>query len=66
VPLLVAAVLSTVLALYFGIGGVLVALRAQRHFSAAAWIMVILITVAAAVVAARSWRAVRRIRRSSN
>src|SRR5437879_451861 len=39
-PPLLSAVVSSAVVVYMGAGGVLVAVRAQRHFSATAWIIV--------------------------
>ena len=62
---LLAAVLSSALAIYLGAGGVLVAIRSHRDFSAGAWVIVGCIVIASAWVAVRSWRKVAANRRES-
>jgi hypothetical protein len=57
-PLLM-AVLASALAIYMTIGGVLVAIRAQRHFSPGAWALWVCVAIAAVWIAVRSWRKVR-------
>jgi hypothetical protein len=53
---LIIAAVSSAVALYFDVGIPLVALRAQRHFSAPAWVIVACIAVGATWIAVRSWR----------
>jgi hypothetical protein len=63
---LVVALASSAVALYLDVGIPLVALRAQRHFSAGAWVGVGCIAVLASVVAVQSWRGIASRRRASN
>jgi hypothetical protein len=63
---LFAAVVSSVVAIYLGAGGVLVAIRSQRHFSAGAWGIIACIVIASTWLAVRSWRKVAANRRESN
>jgi hypothetical protein len=60
------AVVSSAIALYFDVGIPLVALRAQRHFSAPAWVIITCIAIAATWTAVRSWRGIIASRRKSN
>jgi hypothetical protein len=55
---LIIAAVSSAVALYFDVGIPLVALRAQRHFSAPAWVIVACIAVGATWIAVRSWRGI--------
>jgi len=57
-PLVVAAIVASVFAFYLDVGMVLVALRAQRHFSAPAWVAVGCVALAATWTATRWWQAV--------
>jgi hypothetical protein len=59
---LIAAV-SSAIALYLAVGIPIVALGAQRHFSAAAWIVTVCIAVGSSWVAVRPWRQVAARRR---
>jgi hypothetical protein len=63
---LLIAIVSSAIALYLDAGIPLVALRAQRHFSAAAWIGIGCIAIAATWTAVRSWRKVAANRRDPN
>ena len=63
---LLVAVVSSLLAIYLGVGIVLVALRSRRDFSAGAWGIIACLTIGAAWVAVRSWREVIANRRESN
>jgi hypothetical protein len=60
------AVLSSAATIYLDAGAVLVAVRAQRHFSAAAWIGFGCIAVAVSWTAVRAWRRIAANRRHSN
>jgi hypothetical protein len=60
------AVLSSMIAIYLDAGAVLVALRAQRHFSATAWVIFGFIAVAASWIAVRAWRRIAANRHHSN
>jgi hypothetical protein len=55
-----------VVAIYLGAGGVLVAIRSQRDFSAGAWGIIACLAITSAWVAVRSWRKVVANRRESN
>ena len=55
-PPLLIAVLSSVIAIYLDASAVLVALRAQRHFSASAWVIFGFIAVGVSWIAVRAWR----------
>ena len=57
--LLLVALVSSALAIYMSVGAVLVAVRAQRHFSAGAWVIWVGIALATVWLAVRSWRKVR-------
>jgi hypothetical protein len=52
------AVVSSAIALYLDVGIPLVALRAQRHFSAPAWVIIACIAIGATWIAVRSWRGI--------
>jgi hypothetical protein len=52
------AVVASGVALFLDAGIPLVALRAGRHFSAAAWIVVACIAIAATWTAMRSWHTI--------
>jgi hypothetical protein len=55
-----------VIAIYFDAGAVLIALRAQRHFSATAWVIYGFIAIAVSWTAVRAWRRIAANRRNSN
>jgi len=63
---LLAAVVSSALAIFLSVDIVLVALRSRRNFSAGAWGIIACLTIAAAWVAVRSWREVVSNRRESS
>jgi hypothetical protein len=53
---LLTAVVSSAISLYLVVGIPLVALRAQRHFSAPAWVIIASLAIGAPWTAVRSWR----------
>jgi hypothetical protein len=59
---LLVAVLSSAVAIYLDAGAVLVAVRAERHFSAAAWVGFGCIAIVASWTTVRAWRRVARRR----
>jgi len=59
---LLVAVLSSAVAIYLDAGAVLVAVRAERHFSAAAWVGFGCIAIVVSWTAVRAWHRVARRR----
>jgi hypothetical protein len=54
----------TAVALYLDAGIPLVAVRAQRHFSAAVWVLMSCVALAASYIAVKSWREIAARRRN--